>query len=381
MIFKRFIAYNNLTIVSILTRLIQSCRFIIFAGLEREYNETGNPAMPVDIRPQDISVLFLYNMDPGWSPQELKEINELTCKTYESFCSAGYTVVKLPVTGDNLPEVLSNYNPIEHIVFNWCECLPGIFHSEWLVADYLEKGNFTFTGAASDVLAKTQDKKLIKKLLDDSGICTPYWQIYDTDSPVNWERFPAIVKPSMEHCSEGIDRNAICLNKEELLNRISFVNHTFKQPALVEDFIDGRELHVSLWGNGHIEMLPPAEMDFSMLTDRRERLCGYEAKFVPGSVQYESIRTLLPAPLTEEELLKVEQACKAAYKVTGCRDYGRIDLRMKDGFVYILDVNPNSDISPDTSTILSAEIEGYNYERFIDRIIRLAAHRHPVWGR
>ncbi len=337
--------------------------------------------MPVNIRPQDVSVLFLYNLDPGWTPQELKEVNESTLQIYEALCSAGYPVVKLPVTGDNLPEILSQFNPSEHIVFNWCECLPGVFHSEWLVADCLEKAGFTFTGASSDVLAKTQDKKQIKRLLDDNGICTPCWQIYDCESSINWNSFPAIVKPSMEHCSEGIDRNAVCLNGEELLNRIKFVTGKFQQAALVEDFIDGRELHISLWGNGHIEMLPPAEMEFSMLSDCREHLCGYEAKFVPGSVQYEGIKTLLPAPLTEEELAKVEQACKSAYKVTGCRDYARIDMRMKDGLMYILDVNPNSDISPDTSTILAAEIEGYNYERFIDRLVRLAAHRHPVWGR
>jgi D-alanine-D-alanine ligase len=250
-----------------------------------------------------------------------------------------------------------------------------------MVADYLEKADFTFTGAASDVLAKAQDKKLIKRLLDDNGISTPLWQLYDTDSPVNWDRFPAIVKPSMEHCSEGIDRNAVCENKAELLNRIRYVIDRFQQPALVEDFIDGRELHVSLWGNGRIEMLPPAEMEFSMLTDCREHLCGYEAKFVPDSIQYQNIKTILPAPLTEQERFSIELACKSAYRVTGCRDYARIDMRIKDGIFYIIDVNPNSDISPDTSTILAAGIEGYNYEKFLDRIVRLAAHRHHIWGR
>jgi len=161
---------------------------------------------------------------------------------------------------------------------------------------------------------------------------------------------------------------------------VRYIIEKYQQPALVEDFIDGRELHVTIWGNGSIAMLPPAEMEFSFFTDEHDRLCTYESKFVPESEQYQKIQTILPAPLNDEERRCVESLCKSTYRVSGCRDYARIDMRFRDGIMYVIDVNPNSDISPDTSTILAAELEGYSYGEFGARIIRLAAKRHPVWG-
>ncbi|MBN1191531.1 MAG: ATP-grasp domain-containing protein [Dehalococcoidales bacterium] len=303
----------------------------------------------------------------------------VTSQLDTAISSAGYQTTPVPITSDNLDVVLSEFDPHEYIVFNWCESIPGIHHSEWLVTEYLEQKGFTFTGASSATIALTQDKCRIKSLLDRSGIKTPGWQLYNHPSEVTWNRFPAIVKPSNEHCSEGIDRNAVCFTQEELSNRVRFIIDSYCQPAMVEDFIDGRELHVSLWGNGRIDMLPPAEMEFSSFKDERDRLCSYEAKFIPESEQYQKINTVLPAPLSEEAYRNVERVCRSAYLVSGCRDYARIDMRLKNGIFYVIDVNPNSDISPDTSTILAADHMGYTYSDFGNRVIQLAAHRHPSW--
>jgi D-alanine-D-alanine ligase len=246
------------------------------------------------------------------------------------------------------------------------------------VAQYLEEHGFTFTGASAATIALSQDKFHIKQLMENSGIPTPNWRPYSSAAAAKWRYFPAIVKPSKEHCSEGIDRNAVVTDEAELKNRISYIREKYRQPALVEDFIDGRELHVSLFENGSVDMLPPAEMEFSSFQDEHDRICSYEAKFVPESEQYQKIKTLLPAPLTVEELREVERVCKAAYLAAGCRDYARIDMRMKDGTFYVIDVNPNADLSPDTSTIAAAELSGYSYGEFIGHIIGLAARRHPA---
>ncbi len=294
--------------------------------------------------------------------------------------SSGYRTTLLPVTGNNLEQLLSDYNPLECIIFNWCENIPGLNHSEWLVAEYLEQHDFAFTGAGSGAIALAQDKHRIKRLLDKSGITTPGWRVFSRGSPIDWDRFPAIVKTSQEHCSEGIDRNSVVLTPGELAKRVRYIQQKFRQPALVEDFIDGRELHVSLWENGSIDMLPPAEMEFSSFSDEHDRICSYEAKFMPESEQYRKIKTVLPAPLAEQELQALEAVCKKAYKVAGCRDYARLDVRLKDGNIYIIDINPNADISPDTSTIAAAELAGYTYGEFGARIVSLAARRHPLWG-
>ncbi len=336
--------------------------------------------MPIDNNFSDLPVLLLFNLDLNWSAQEQDEVFNVTLQLDSAIRSLGYQTTLVPVTDTDLDTLLAQYDPQDYIVFNWCESIPGIPHSEWLVAEYLEQRGFAFTGASSSAIALAQDKFRIKRLLDESGILTPIWKVYQRASNVKWNRFPAIVKASQEHCSEGIDRNAVVLTEEELVNRIVYIREKYRQPALVEDFIDGRELHVSLWENGSIDMLPPAEMEFSSFKDEHDRICSYEAKFVPDSEQYQKINTVLPAPLTEKELRDVEDVCKAAYTAVGCRDYARIDIRIKDGVPYVIDINPNADISPDTSTISAAELTGYSYGEFAGRIINLAARRHPLLG-
>ena len=340
----------------------------------------GKPEVPLDTCLSGIPVLLLFDLDTNWTAQEQEEVCKVTSQLNKAIGAIGYKTTPVPVTNKDIDSALAPFDPLEHIVFNWCESLPGIDHSEWLVAKYLEKRGFTFTGASSTTLAQAQDKFRIKQILDKSGIPTPRWQTYNHTSTARWDRFPAIVKASREHCSEGIDRNAVVTTEAELKNRISYIIEKFRQPALVEDFIDGRELHVSLWGNGEIDMLPPAEMEFSFFKDEHDRICSYEAKFVPESEQYQKINTVLPAPLSEDELREVEQVCKATYLATGCRDYARIDMRIKDDGLYVIDINANADISPDTSTISAAEYAGYTYGNFGGRIVSFAIQRHPILG-
>jgi D-alanine-D-alanine ligase len=122
-------------------------------------------------------------------------------------------------------------------------------------------------------------------------------------------------------------------------------------------------------------------MDFSFFNEVNDRLCTYESKHVPQSIHYQKIQTLLPAPLSEDELWTIEHVCRTVYMATGCRDYARIDLRSQNGTFYVLDVNPNADISIDASLACAAEVAGYSYGEMGSRLVRLAARRHPIWGR
>jgi D-alanine-D-alanine ligase len=335
--------------------------------------------MGIDICPSEIPVLLLYNLDPKWSTREKAEALDATSQVGKALCTAGFPTTLVQVTNSDLDSVLSDYDPLEYIVFNWCESLPGIHHSEWLVAEYLEQHDFTFTGAGSAALASAYDKCQVKRRLDEAGILTPTWELYDKGCSIDWRRFPAIIKPSREHCSAGIHGESVVMTETRLKNRVRYVIKRFQQPALVEDFVDGRELHVSLWGNRDIDVLPPAEMEFPSFKDVHYRLCTYESKFVAESERCRNINTLLPAPLSECELREVEQVSTTAYSLMECRDYARIDMRMKDGLFYILDINPNADICPDTSTIYAAELAGYAYDDFLKRLVLLAAERHPRW--
>ena len=245
--------------------------------------------MPVEVVPEKIPVVLLYNIDPHWTQAEKEEVINLSTQLGHALIDVGYPIVFVPIADDDIANHLHSFDPSEHIIFNWCEGLPGLEHSEWLVAKRLEMLGFTFTGADSETLALAQDKFRVKVLLDQAGIPTPAWRIYHDAEPCAWDRFPAIVKPMNEHCSAGITPDSVVLNPLDLENRVQFILETYNQPAMVEDFIDGREFHVSVWGNEKLTVLPAAEMDFSFFTDIKDRLCTYDSKFIPGSDHYEKI--------------------------------------------------------------------------------------------
>jgi D-alanine-D-alanine ligase len=336
--------------------------------------------MESEKRRTDLPVLLLHNIDASWETEEIASAVESANKMKSALIQEGHPVVDVCVPNKNLAGILEAFRPEDHVVFNWCEELPGVPQSDGMVAQLLEQMKFSYTGSTPEVLSFSWNKAAVKTLLDENHIATPRWQILSGPNSPEWDCFPAIVKPAFEHCSYGITSDAVVLNPAELMERIAFVKKTFQQPALVEDFIDGREFHVTIWGNGAVEMLPPAEMDFSAFNNLRDRLCTFDSKFTPGSLHYEKIEIRIPAALDEHEKLRLKQTSVQAYQMMGCRDYARIDLRLRNGVFYVLDINPNADISPDTSLAYAAEAAGLTYGILCSRLVNFAARRHPIFG-
>lgn len=334
--------------------------------------------MSIEARRSLPPVLLLHNLDPSWTSADAGDVRDAVAQLTAALQAGGRRVIEAPVTSQDLARTLAPFDPAGCIVFNWCEELPGCPHSEVQVVRELEKRGFTYTGSPAEVLSLSWDKEAVKTRLAAHGVPTPRWRLCHTGSPIDWQGFPAIVKPACEHSSAGMDTNAVVLDPAALQRRVAHIQGAFRQPALVEDFIDGREFHVTLWGNGHIRMLPPAEMDFSAFADIRDRLCTFDAKFTPGSRHYEAIELRLPAPLTPSERADLQRTAARAYRLVGCRDYARLDLRLREGIFYVLDVNPNPDISPDTSLACAADAEGLGYAGFARCIVDLAAARHPA---
>lgn len=328
----------------------------------------------------DLPVLLLHNLDHSWQEEEFNNCLTFVDMMTESLRAAGHPLKRARLEDDQLSSLLSKYDPTELIVFNWCEEIPGIPRSSWMVARELERQGFTYTGADYPALVLSQDKRQIQQRLKDACIPTPTWKIFYSASSVDWHLYPAIVKPAFEHYSTGIVRESVVQSESELIQRVAYVIDKHRQPVIVEEFIDGREFHVGVVGNGTLHMLPPAEIDFTVFDDIHDRLCTYEANFVSTSVAYQSTIAKLPIDFTPEELDCMESVVLGAYRATGCRDYARMDLRMRDGVFYILDVNHNADISPDGSLIRAAEMVGYTYGQFGSLLINLAAERHPVFG-
>jgi D-alanine-D-alanine ligase len=335
--------------------------------------------MPALNRHNDLPVLLLHNLDPSLESADLEQILRDVNTLESALREQGHPVVNVPVRDADLAGHLRGFAPEEYIVFNWCESLPGVPYSEALVVRILDELGYAYTGSPADVLELSWDKPGVKTLLRESGVPTPDWRICEHADADGWQVFPAIVKPAHEHCSLGVTPEAVVLNPDELRARIAYVLETFHQPALVEDFVDGREFHVTLWGNGRVTMLPPAEMDFAAFADVHDRLCTYDSKFLPGSRHYEGIGLKLPAPLDKAEAESLSQTALAAYRTVRCRDYARMDIRLRNGIFYVLDVNTNADISPDTSTVCAAKEAGYSYGDMASMITHLAASRHPVF--
>jgi D-alanine-D-alanine ligase len=327
--------------------------------------------------PLSPGVLLLYNVDPHWEPEEQHRAAREGRRLGTAIRRRGHRVRLLEIRGNHLADTLAAYDPAETVVFNWCESIPGEAGSEATVAEVLEALGFPYTGATAEGIRLSIDKPRSRALLEEHGVAVPRWAIFERPGQHPWKLFPAIVKPAFLHSSLGVDRWAVVLDAQELARRVAHVVATYGQPALVEDFIDGREFHVPMWGNEVVEMLPPVEMDFSAFGDVRDRLCTFEAKFDADSTACRKIRSRVPARLSPGEHAALEASCRTAYRVGGCRDYGRIDVRERDGVMYVLDVNANADLSADASIALAALKAGFCYGALGSRLVAWAQNRAP----
>jgi D-alanine-D-alanine ligase len=328
----------------------------------------------------DLPVLLITNINPAWPLEVIQDYEAETRLLINAMLELGHSIQDVCIQSADLETALIGFSPDEYLVFNWCEELPGIPHSEYQVAKTLERMGFTYTGSDSSALVLGQDKSKVKQILQMERIPTPVWQVYTQKQEVNWVRFPAIVKAAFEHCSYGITRESVVQSESELNKRVRYVFDELNQPALVEEFIDGREFHVGVIGNGVLHVLPAAEIDYSSFFDIHDRLCTYEANFDKNSLAFQKTIPRLPASLTHKEVSNLEEVVRAAYRATNCRDYARMDIRLRDDIFYVLDVNHNADISSDNSLVQAAEMMGYSYGQFGSMLINLAAQRHPIYA-
>ena len=325
----------------------------------------------------DLPILLLHNVDNTWPQADIEEVEQAANHLQTAVSSLGHPVVSAPLRDPDLPSLLRQFDPWDYVVLNWCESIPGTPHSDFRVARMLEASGFTFTGASSEALEFSWNKPCVKERLRSLGIKTPSWQVFERVEPGDWNCFPAIVKLGLEHSSTGITPESVVLNQREMLRQLEYMLGKFGGPVIVEDFVDGREFYVTVLGDGDPHMLPPVEMDYGSFSDVHKRLCTYDAKFTPGSDGYEGINCLVPAPLSEEEYLQLEQLALATFRALQCRDYARMDIRLRDGTFYLIDANPNADISSDASIARAAAAAGYTYGEMISLLVTLAAERHP----
>lgn len=323
------------------------------------------------------NIIVLANDNPTWTPID-RAISDAMVELMLSGLRAEGHTVQLVTYFDDL-SVLKNFDPREWLIWNWGEEMAGQSWTEALVAAEIEKLGFAYTGSPPEVLERTKSRPYIKTSLREAGIPTLPSQVFSDDTLVEtWPHFPAIVKGANQHSSYGITPNSVVHNADQLARQIRAMRADLNDDSLVEPFLDTREFHVAVWGNGTLEALPPVEYDFTGLDDMHQRLYTYDAKFDRASHAYKAIGTFCPAPADRPDWgERLKEVSIAAYRVAGLRDYGRIDLRMWGDEPQVLDINPNPDIDPISVLPISSQALGLSYGQMASRILSHAAERMP----
>jgi len=324
-----------------------------------------------------MKVLVLYNDVKAVEKGETRDLVsaqgvEVAAKAVEEALGQGHEVICLPVAFDP-SDPLAEYDPAEWVVFNLLEGLGNRTDLEPEAAAILDRRGYRYTGSPPDAIALCLDKARTKRLLEFAGVPTPgYLVIEDADDALSI-RLPAIVKPVAEDASLGIDAAAVVTSAQQLRARVKYVQQTYREPALVEEFIEGREFNIALWGNGQPECLPLAEIDYSGIHEPLRRICSYAAKWDPQHEEYYLTPVVCPANVDRGLADRIRRVAVAAYVATGCRGYARVDMRLRGRQPYVLEVNPNPDISPDAGFPRAALAAGYDYSLMVEKIVGLAA--------
>ena len=331
----------------------------------------------------DSLIALVYNQEEEIARGESQDLIALqyTTKTaqsiYEALQRLGYPTVMAPVKNDldAFAQDLSQYSPRNTFVFSICDGFAGDNFSASLIPRLLRELGFKHTGSRSEAVRLCTDKARAKQRLLKQGVPTPAYQIFSRPKGTVSLPFPAIVKPVHEDASMGIDEKSVVTNPIDMFQRVDYVVSEYAQPALVEEYIAGREFSASMWGNGTMEVMPITEHDFSAINDPLKSLLTYESKWVEDSFTYNEFRVICPADLNQNEEQTIKTTAINAFRAMGLRDFGRVDMRYRDGIPYVIDINEIPDLSPDAGFANSAEKAGYPYDQMVDRILNLALHR------
>lgn len=266
------------------------------------------------------------------------------------------------------------------VVFNLVEFFHNDLNNEGSVAGFFDLFRVRYTGATPFCLSLCRRKGLTKQVLLESGVATPrFCNLQNPDiGPDHGLKYPLIVKPSRQDGSAGVDMHAVVRDYAQLQHRAERIFAEFRCPILVEEFIEGRELHVSVLGNNPPQVLPIIDFNFSELPEEHPHLITYDIKWNPLSPAYHKVHSICPAELDPKIEKRVKDQALRAYMATCCRDYARIDMRLgDDGVPYVLEVNPNPDLTAGVSFMESAENAGMSFSTTLRRIAGFALERTP----
>jgi len=334
----------------------------------------------MDPKSKKLYVLIAYNEPQKKAKNDLDYISEAAVKdeadaVYQVVLKMGSIPSYLPVK--NLSQAVEKVEEIQpNLIFNLCEGFRGSAKHEMHITGMWELLGIPYTGNTPITLGLAQDKVLAKSLFQFNQIPTPAFQVYsDTPKATNL-RYPLIAKPSREDASLGIMHDSIIKNFNELQTSVNQLLIKYNQPILVEEFIQGREFNISVLGNDPPKVLPISEISFTDLEEDTPHITSYEAKWLYDHPLYQKTPAICPANIDTELKQRLEETALNVYRVLMGRDYGRVDTRVDAaGNIYVLEFNPNPDISPDAGFVKALRAAGIKYKDFVEFLLKQALDR------
>ena len=307
---------------------------------------------------------------------------EMEYQIADALSQRGHEVTLIGVKNDleYLVRCLDELHP--ELVFNAAEAFHGNASLEYMVPGLLEAEGYRYTGSPPMALLVSRNKAMSKKVLAWHDIRVPgfaTWRPGETLESRGDLRYPVIVKPLQSDASAGIAQASVVQDETSLLDRVTLVHERFHQPAIAEEFVDGRELYVSVIGNGDdLDILPITEMVFDKRKTRaEERIATKSAKWDEDYRARKGIRNVFARPIAASVRERIESICRTAFRALWLRDYARLDVRLApDGEVWFLEANANPFISYGHDMANAAEKAGLDYYGFVQRLVDVAMARH-----
>lgn len=318
----------------------------------------------------------------GLSEEEIKPF-KAEFDVARSLESLGHQVHVLGVTDTlaSVREAIEEFKP--HVAFNLLLHFQGIGLYDAHVVSFLELRHVPYTGVNPRGLLLAHDKALTKKILSFHRIRCPRFAVFQKGKRVRRPaklEFPLIVKSLAEHASQGIAQASIVHDDEALAERVEFIHRNVSPGAIAEQYIPGRELTVGVMGNQRLEVFPVWELFFDSLPASSEPIATSRVKWDYAYQQKIGLRSGPAEDLDEALQREIQRTARRIYKALGLSGYARIDLRLsEDGKVYVIEANPNPDLSYGEDFSMGAHASGYDYAGLLQKLLNLGLRYQAPW--
>ena len=330
-----------------------------------------------------MKVLILFDVphasDPNetHSPESLNEQDKPTeACVLESLNRLGHQVETLAVF-NNLPALVEKLKSCApDVVFNLTESFYHDRSHEPNIPALLELMRIPYTGSGPEALLLCKDKAVAKKVLSYHHVRLPRFVVSHPQHPLRRLRqfaFPAFVKPVGEESSDGISKASFARDEQETLDRARYIHQKFSCEALIEEYIEGRELYLSVLGNERLRVFPPRELFFNQMPEAAPKFATSYAKWNEKYREKWGIHNGPALELPDSAITQLERLARTVYRVLKIRGFGRIDVRVTSvGDVYVLEANPNPSLAEDEDFAQSAAASGLGYDALVQEILDAA---------